>query len=137
MHAGFSFEGLLPESMDASAARQYITSLNVLLYEVFPPASNTSRINANDPQQGTDLVVTRIGSPSDTPLFNLSAQVGQVEYTVSSLGPESVTIPLTVTETQIQASPNQQQSGPEAFPTFTGKVRNCVSCILLMLQPAG
>ena len=123
--AAISFDGLLPSFINIENARDYITSVNVLLYEIFPEASNATRlIDPSNPAAGTANVATRLNSPSDTPLFNHTTQVsnGIVNYGISSLGADNVTAPIAIQAANIEPQPNQQQTGNSAPPSFTGTV---------------
>ena len=110
--------------MTPETARDYITSVAFKLYALFPEDSDASRIlpDAKQPSEETANVLTRLGSPADRPRVSVSSTTSNLAWQISSLGLESITIPTYVAEDNIQAKPNQLQTGMEAPSNFTGKV---------------
>ena len=119
--------------MTPETARDYITSVAFKLYALFPEDSDASRIlpDAKQPAEETANVLTRLGSPADRPRVSVSSTTSNLAWQISSLGLESITIPTYVAEYNIQAKPDQLQTGMEAPGNFTGKVcsmRRCLQC---------
>ncbi|KAK9813910.1 hypothetical protein WJX73_004492 [Symbiochloris irregularis] len=106
---GMSFEGLLPADFSPATVTQYITSVGALLYALYPQDSNPSL-------DGTK-VATRLGSPADYNLDNITTTA----YQVTSLGDQIVSIPAAIDSVNIQPPPNQLQAGSTAPPAILGK----------------
>lgn len=106
-----SFEGLLPAVITPGTASQYITSVGALLYLPYPEDS--------DPALDGSKVPSRLGSPADYNLLNITTPA----YQITPLGDDVVTVPAVIQDGNIQPlSAGQQQTGASAPPAILGKV---------------
>ncbi|KAK9814034.1 hypothetical protein WJX73_009723 [Symbiochloris irregularis] len=115
---GVSFEGLFPAEMTPQNQWQYITSVAALLYAVFPEDSTPARLLIpNDASSGTWKVASKEGSPADWPMSNITTAA----YQIQKLSDDIITVPTVIEDFNIQAIPDQLQTGNFAPPAMSGK----------------